>query len=365
MNHETKIGHREALTLLVFIMSGKVFLQYPRDMVWLGDAAGWIIVILTGILGLVGFSFIYALIRRFPSQNIIEIYRTLTGKFIGTGAGILFFLFFLITTSLFLRKFAETFILAILPETPISVITGFFLILLMYSVFLGIETLTRTAWLYGPYLLGTLIIILIFSLPNGSPLSLTPVLGKGPGTLLKNSLTHVSMFSEILLLGLIAPLIRDKKKVFGVGFYSMVIAIIINTLVTLVVIFVFNYAGASRIIFPIFQLTRLITYGEFIQRAESIFVFLWFFAAGIELGGLFYGTVVGFAETFRIRNYRPLIIPIAIICFSISLIPPSMTDTVNLNDEILSRIYWIVSFGIPFLVWLVALIFNKKEQQTE
>ena len=365
MKHETKIGHREALTLLVFIMSGKVFLQFPRDMASLGDGSGWIIVILTGILALVGFSFLYALIRRFPSQDIIEICQTLTGNFIGTGAGVLFFLFFLITTSLFLRKFAESFILAILPQTPISVITAVFLILLMYGVFLGIETLSRVAWLYGPYLLGTLIIILVFSLPNGSVLSLTPVLGKGPGSILKNSLTHVSMFSEIFLLGLIAPLIRDKKKIFGVGFYSMGIAIIINTLVTMVVIFVFNYAGASEIIFPIFQLTRLITYGEFIQRVESIFVFLWFFAAGIELSGLFYGTVVGFAETFRIRNYRPLIIPIAVICFTISLIPPSMTDTIILNDFVLSKIYWTIPFGIPFLLWLVALIFNKKEQTTE
>lgn len=364
MNYETKIGHREALTLLIFIMSGKVFLQFPRDMVLFGDSAGWLIVILSGILALVGFSFIYALLLRFPSRNIIEISRAITGKFIGTGAGVLFFLYFLIVTSLLLRKFAESFILAILPETPISVITGIFLILLMYSVFLGIETLSRVAWLYGPYLLGTLIIILVFSLPNGSLLSLTPVLGKGPGPIFKNSLTNVSMFSEILLLGLIAPLIRDKKKIFGVGFYSMVIAIIINTLITMVVIFVFNYAGASRIILPIFQLTRLITYGEFIQRAESIFVFLWFFAAAIELGGLFYGTVVSFAETFRIRYYRPLIIPIAVICFTISLIPPSMTDTVVLNDQTLGNVYWIVSFWIPSILWLVALIFNKKEQQT-
>lgn len=357
---EINIGHREALTLLVFMISGKVFLSFPRDMILLGDSAGWMIALISGIFSLIGFYFINALVQRFPSQNIIEISYTVTGKFIGTFLGFLIFLYFLVLTSLLVRQFAETFILAILPRTPISIIIGFFLVLLVYGTLLGIESITRVAWFYGPYLLITLVILLAFSIPRGNILNLTPILGKGPLEIIKQSFIHISLFTEILFLGLISPLIRKKDKVFGVGFYSMTISIIINVLVTLVVISVFNYASGSRLIFPIFQLSRLIAYGYFLQRVESVFVFLWFFAAGIQLGGLFYGTVLSFAENFKINHYRPLAFPIAIIVFALSLIPESMTDTIIINDFMLSNYYWITAFGIPALLWFITIILKKR-----
>ena len=362
--NQAQIGHREALTLLIVMMSGKVFLSYPRDMALLGAGAGWMIVLLAGVFSIVGFFFINSLVKKFPSLNIVEIAHQLAGKLFGSALGFVIFLFFLILTSLMLRKFAETFILAILPRTPISVIILFFLSLLMYATFLGIETLSRVAWFYGPYLLMALVAILLFSAPQGDYHNLLPVLGNGPGAILKQAVIHISMFAELLLFGFIAPLVRKKEKIFGIGFYSLLIATFINTVVTFMVIYVFNYIGANKLIFPIFQLSRLIAYGEFIQRVESLFVFLWFFAAGIQMGGLFYATVVSYAQSFKIKNYRPLIFPIALLAFTISLIPGSMTDTIVWNDFVLSNYYWGIAFGIPGLLWVLSLIFKKKRSES-
>lgn len=356
-NH--KIGHREALTLLTIMMSAKVFLSFPRDMALLGDSGGWIIILFSGLISLIGFYFLYSLIHKYPSQNIIQISHSLTGGFLGIVLGIIIFIFFLLLTSLMLRKFAESFILAILPRTPISTIMIFFLVLLIYATMLGIETLSRVAWFFGPYLLIALLTILFFALPQGSLGNLAPVLGTGPLPILKQSAVHISTFSEILLLGLIAPLIRKQDKIFGAGLYSLIIAIFINLVVTLTTIFVFNYVAAGRMLFPIFQLARLITYGEFIQRVEAVFVFLWFFTAGIQLGGLFYGSVISFAETFHINEYRPLVFPIALIALTLSILPASMTNTIILNDFTLSNYYWGTSLGIPFLLWFISIFVKK------
>lgn len=361
MSTEEKIGYHEALTLLVIILSAKIFLSFPRNMALLGDAAGWIIALLSGIYSLVGFFFLSFLLRRHPGKNIIQISHQLAGGFIGKIIGVVFFLFFLIITSLYLRQFAESFILAILPRTPISVLTLFFLVLLIYATLLGIETLSRVAWLLGPYLLTALIVILFFSLPQATFNFLVPILGPGPAPLIKYSIVNLSIFAEIVFLGIIAPLIRDQDRINRIGLISLITSIIINVGVTLLVTAVFNYAASKKMIFPIFQLTRLIAYGEFIQRVEAVFVFLWFFWAGIQLGGLFYGTVTSFAETFRIKNYRPLSLPIAVLIFTISLIPNSMTEAVELNDytvnpSMISIYYAAVAFGMPLLLWLVEII---------
>jgi spore germination protein (amino acid permease) len=354
-----KIGHREALTLITILISAKVFLSFPRDLALLGDAAGWIIILLAGSLSLIGFYFLNSLIHQYPSQNIIQISRQLTGNIFGTGFGIIIFVFFLILTAFMLRKFAESFILTILPRTPISLIMIVFLILLIYTVLLGIETLSRVAWFFGPYLLIALATILLFSLPMAHLDNLTPVLGPGPLPILKHSIIRSSFFAEIILLGLVAPLIRKQEKVFGIGFYSLVISILINLAVTLTMTMVFNYVASSHIIFPIFQLARLISYGEFIQRVEALFVFLWFFTAGIQLGGLFYGCVISFSETFKINEYRPLVFPLAVIILTISILPSTMTNTIVINDFVLTNFYWVIALGVPFILWLIAILFKK------
>ncbi len=354
------IGHREALTLLIIIMSGKIFLSFPRDMAIFGEGAGWLIVFLSGILSLIGFLFIYYLIRKFPGQNIIEIARVIGGPVIGGVIGIIFFLFFLTITSLFLRQFVESFILSILPRTPISVITFCLLAILIYGCLLGIETISRVAWFFGPYLLLGLVVIVFFSLSHADIQHLAPVLGTGPVKLLKASAYNVSLFSEILLFGLIAPLIANKSKIFGVGAYSIGIAILINMAITAIVVLVFNYVSAAKLIFPVFQLARLISLEEFIQRVEAVFVFVWFFTAAIQLSGMFYGTVTSFAQALRIQDYRPLSIPIGVLIFTISLIPTSMTQAVILNDFQIEKYYSFVAFGVPLLLWLVSLIIKKK-----
>ncbi|MGE5582748.1 MAG: GerAB/ArcD/ProY family transporter [Bacillota bacterium] len=360
MNVENKIGHRETLTLLTIMMSAKVFLSFPRDMALLGTSAGWMIVVLAGVFSLSGFYFLYAINRRFPDDSIVVAAKKITGNLFGTFLGLLIFLFALTFASLSLRHFAESFILAVLPRTPISVITFFFLLILIYSALLGIETLTRTAWFFGPFIFFALLIILLFAVPQMNLSFLYPLLGNGPGPILASSVTHLSLFSEILLFGFIAPLIRQKEKRFGVGFYSLLLAIAINTVITFAVLVVFNYNAANRLIFPVFQLTRLIVFGEFIQRVEAIFVFLWFFTAGIQLGGLFYGAVISFAQAFNIKEHRPLVFPLAVLIFTLSMLPSSMTEAVDLHDMIMSPIYSGLTFGIPFLLWLAAIIFKKR-----
>lgn len=364
MSNQENIGHREALTLLIVIMSGKIFLSFPRDMAVFGEAAGWLIVLLSGVLGLIGFSFIYFLIRKYPGKNIVEIARLISGPIVGALVGLLFFLFFLAITSFFLRQFVESFILSILPRTPISVITTCFLIILIYGCLLGVETISRVAWFLGPYLLGGLIIILVFSLAQADIQHLAPILGTGPLPVIKSSLFNISLFSEIILFGLIAPLIGNRQKIFGVGIYSILIAILINTTIVAVTILVFNYVSAAKLIFPVLQLARLVVLEEFFQRAEAIFVFLWFLTAAIQLSGLFYGTVISFAQAFRIQDYRPLSIPIAVLIFTLSLIPTSMSQAVDLNDFIISRYYTLIAFGIPLLLWLASLLLKKKPSES-
>jgi spore germination protein KB len=343
------------------MISCKIFLSFSRNMAVMGDSAAWLIVLLSGAFSLAGFSVIRKLLRKYPDDNIFNISRKTGGILIGAGLNLFVFLYFLTISSMSLRVFAESFILAILPRTPIGVIAAFFMILLIYSALLGIETLTRVAWFFGPYLLIGLVVIVAFSNPTDIQL-LLPILGPGPLPLLKNSLISVSNFSEILLLPVIAPLIRKKEQLGKIGVLGLALSALILSGLTVIVLQTFNYAGMKNLVFPVFQLTRLISLGEFFQRVESVFVFLWFLTAVIGMSGLFYGTVVSFSETFEIRDHRPLIFPLAILEFTLSMLPQSMPKAVLWNSFIFSRYYSAIWIGIPFLLWILSLFAKKKPE---
>jgi spore germination protein KB len=355
---DSKLGYRETLTLLIIIISCKIFLSFPRNMAVMGDSAAWLIILLSGGFSMAAFLIIRLLLRKYPDDNIFNIARKTVGKYLGLGLNLLIFLYFLTISSLLIREFAESFILAILPRTPISVIAICFLLLSIYGVLLGVETLSRLAWFFGPYLLIGLIIILAFSKPADIQL-LLPLLGPGPLPVLKNSIVNLSSFSEILLLTVIAPLVRDRKKIGEIGILSLAISTLILSGLTVIVLLTFNYTGMTDLSFPVFQLTRLISIGEFIQRVESAFVFLWFLTAVIGMSGLFYGTVVSFSEAFEIRDHRPLIFPLAVLVFTLSMIPQSMPETVFGNFFTLSRFYPLVWIGIPLFLWILSLFIKK------
>jgi spore germination protein KB len=358
---DSKLGYRETLTLLIIMISCKIFLSYPRNMAVMGDSAAWLIILLSGGGSLAGFFFIRQLLGKYPDDNIFNISRKIGGKFLGSALNLLIFLYFLTISTMLIREFAESFILSILPRTPISVITICFLILLIYSVLLGIETLSRLAWFFGPYLLIGLIVILAFSKPTDIQL-LLPLLGSGPLPVLKNSIINLSGFSEIMLLAVVAPLVRDRKKIGEIGILSLTISTLILSGLTAIVLLTFNYVGMTDLVFPVFQLTRLISIGKFIQRVESIFVFLWFLTAVIGMSGLFYGTVVSFSEAFEIRDHRPLIFPVAVLVFTLSMIPQSLPDTVFWNFYIISRFYLVSWIGIPTFLWILSLFVKKQPE---
>ncbi|TCL65304.1 spore germination protein (amino acid permease) [Hydrogenispora ethanolica] len=364
MIREEKIGHREALTLIVILLTAKIFLSFPRNLALLSDAAGWITVLLAGICSLIGWFFLNAVLAKYPELNLVEIAQKVTGGWIGKIIGLLITVFFMFLTALYLRQFAESFILAILPHTPISVISLAFLFLLVYANLLGIEILSRVAWLFGPYLVAALILIIGFALPQAKLDYITPALGPGVLKVIRFSFFEISSFAEILLLGIIAPLIRKREKRFRVGVYGLILATLINTALAAITVMVFNYVATQGLIFPALQLSRLISFGEFFQRVEALFVFLWFFWAGIQLGGLFYGSVTSFAQTFKIEDYRPLIFPVAVLVFAVSMIPSSMTQAVQWSGST-SELAWLgysysgVAFGIPLLLWCWTLIRGK------
>lgn len=356
------IGWREATALIITFTAIKVLLAFPRMMAKHGLSAGWMIPVIATALGLLGFGLIAALMKRFPGKSIVEVSEEVAGKFLGITISLSFFGFFFYLTVVVLRQFAETVIATTLPLTPISVVTAVFLAAVVYGAYLGIETIARGNWLLFPFMLLGYVTILAGVLPYLNTDNFFPVLGTGPATIVKYGMLKSSLLGEVLVLAVICPVIREQKKFTRIGVMSILVAGVTMTAAVVVLIGVFSPQGArDGAAYPLFQLARLIIYGRFVQRIESIFIFVWIFAGLVEICVSLYASAVILARTLKLPVYRPLVFPLALLAYSLSFVPPDYVTATKLETEVLRNYGWSIVFVLPGLLLLLARLRGKGE----
>lgn len=124
---------------------------------------------------------------------------------------------------------------------------------------------------------------------------------------------------------------------------------------------------ASRT-FPSYALAQRISIGNFLQRIEIIMAFMWISSIYIRTFMYFYTTVVGLAQILKIKDHRPLILPMGIIIIGLSqIVHPDIVHSTNYNNEIWPIFSFIFTILLPILLLIVAVIRNRKSkaQNTE
>jgi hypothetical protein len=114
-----------------------------------------------------------------------------------------------------------------------------------------------------------------------------------------------------------------------------------------------------------YQMARLITYGRFFQRIESVFVFIWATAALMYLTVNFYFMVYIFSRIFDMKYLRPLIMPCAIIVFSTAFVPQNLISVLNIESHIFNKVIWVISFGYAGLILLFVNLRERAKRRAK
>jgi len=363
MKSKITFGVWEAVTIMVTLFCTQIFLNFPRTMAESAGNAGWILVIYITIIVLVLFTIMSKLYSRFEGMDILDISEYLAGNVGRIITGMVFVAYFVFVLSIVLREYSENVKTVSLPTTPIVYIMGFFAISMIVGAYAGIEALVRTSAITVPIIVIAYVSILLGVSQYFDITNIFPILGTGAKDIFINGIPKISFFSAISVLFLISPFIKNHKNFKSVGYISIILAGVFLTLSALVYMLVFPYPASLESILPLYTLARLITYGRFFQRIETIFVVIWDTVAMMYLSTVLFFTVYVFKKTFKLDYYKPLIIPFTIIIVAISLFPQSYMAVVELENRYFRRIIWAVSFAFITIIMLAALLFKKKTKK--
>ncbi|WP_158736537.1 GerAB/ArcD/ProY family transporter [Alteribacillus sp. YIM 98480] len=354
---DRKLSTGSLIILIASTLLGVGILTGPRSITAAVDGfGGWIAVLLTGLLFiLIAYAAAY-LINMFPGENIILFGPAIVTKPINNTICFLYLLYFIISTALYSRNVADVMKLYVLDTTPTTVIIGSFLLVSTYTAVQGINVLIRLNMLLFPIIFGMLGIILVlnaggeFNFTEARPFFVGDFL-----TYLNGMKSSLDIFIGIGIIYFLSVFLRTPEKTGYALSTGIIIVTLINMIIIVISLGVFNFASVQNIVYPTVELAKDIQLpGAFLERTESLFMTIWVLAIFNVVSVTQYTVSLGISQLFNRKRKLWVVWPLPIY-FLIALAPRNI-DEFFYWRSILSYVGFSFLLAIPLVYILIAKI---------
>lgn len=360
MYKEGKFGLSELISVTTLAIVSKIFYTSTPVLVDETGTSAWLTTLFSCILSVIFFMFLYLLMKRFPDKSISQICEKVVGKFLGKLLGFLFSSYVLFYAASNLREFVEMIKSYSLPDTDPSILIICYMIVLILMAYKGIENMARISRVTIYPVLASLLLILIMSSPYYNFDYIKPYLGYGIGKTVRVGFMRSSAYQEVILLAIIVRCSHNIKDIKKAGLISLIASGLILSAASFCYIMVFSYTMGKENLSGIFQVSKLIYYNRYIQRVESIFLFVWIISSVLTSALAFYASMSIYCDVFKISDHRPLLLPSAFLMYMTALMPENLTQVIYFNLKVTREYGLFLNFIMPIFILLIAIITGKK-----
>lgn len=369
MLEKGKISNLQLSVLIIGYTIGTSIVTVPAIVSHVAQQDGWLSSIMALGFGLALVLLYGFMAERYPNITLIQMSEQILGKWIGGAVSLLFFLFFLFLTSIFVRIAGDLITTHILPETPIQAIEILFLLVIIMAVGLGLEPIARTAEMLFPHIVMFIVFAVLFLLPHMKIDNLTPFLEFGMKPVIHGTIDILGApYLNLFIILMFSPFVNKPKGIKRNFIISTLIGGIIIILITTLAIAILGAQLTSRLNFSPYMLAQKIDIGNFIQRIEVVAGALIFITLFLKAVISYYAMVLSISQTFRLRDYRFLTLPLglSVQVLSIVLFP----NIIYFHYFVESVWTWITAFFglfIPLLLLFIdiAKLKLRKNKQNE
>lgn len=228
----------------------------------------------------------------------------------------------------------------------------FFTATVILGALSGIDALITVNALFFPFCLFFLAVMFVTLFPSYKINNIFPLFGTGTYNIFVKGLKELSGFSDLLILNLLLPYCEDIRTAKAGGAKSILIAGAVLTAICLSYGLTYPYPYSSEFLLIPYQLSRMVRAGEYFQRFEALFEFVW------SLTQLLYTAICvcilsrAFADGFKLKYSKPIIPCIAVFITLLAFEPTSVVDildTAYTAKEILAPAAFILPIIMPLL----------------
>lgn len=350
MKNKIVFGSWEAMTVIINLIFAQALLTFPKDMVYYGGSAGWMIPVVITAAALIYFVIITVFYRKLGSLDLIDICERAGGRVLKVIAGLLIVLFLLVYTAVALGGFAQTLKIVSLDKSPLRFVEILFFAGIAVSAYFGIETVVRINAFLIPLVVAGFILITVGVIPKFNINNLFPIMGEGYMAVAKGSAYKFSIFSPLIIFFFMIPFFKNRY-IKRVGYMSIIVSglLLLWSTISFLLLFPSQIAVDKRI--PLFQMAKHIEFGSFIQRIESIFILICSVSSLLYLSILFTFVIHIMKKTLGLEKSKPVILPMAVITYTISDIFKRMNFDIISTGR--SNFIWLAGLILPLVILII------------
>lgn len=248
----------------------------------------------------------------------------------------------------------------IMPETPIQSFLIIFLLVVVMGFRLGIGTVVRSAEILFFWVIVLFLLLVFLLMPEMDAKRALPVYQSNPNPVLRGALLLAGYYFESVILIMVMPAVTGNRGMVRSYLVGMAVGSFILTLTILICILVLGPQLTEMQLFTTYVLAKKISIGNFLERIEVAMASLWFFTLFFKLYVCYYASVVGTSQLLKIKDYRLLSLPLAVIVVVTALV--IIPNIVYFNMTI-QKYWWAYTgtLGLILPLLLLALgLFRKK-----
>ncbi|CAG7655939.1 endospore germination permease [Paenibacillus allorhizosphaerae] len=365
---ENKISVRQFSVLIAFFTIGTTILIIPAGLAIEAKQDAWIASIV-GVVAMLLVVLLYnSLGKRIPNVSLVQYNDILFGRWAGKIVSLLLVFFAFIGSSTLLFYVGNFMTTQVMPDTPIQFINMLFISIVVMGLRLGLETLARAAEIFFPWFVMLFLVLFLFLVPEIELPKMQPVFESGAKPILKAALSLVATasFTQIVMLMIIPVHVTNPDKARKAYYVSTLIGGAFIILVTFLCISVLGVDTTSRNVYPSYALTKKISIGHFVERIESLMAGLWFMSIYFKMTLYFYACTIGIAQMLKLKDYRPLCLPLGMIVVVFSLVVyPNVTYMAHWDSTVYIPYATSIGLLLPLLMLVISFFKEKKRGQAK
>jgi spore germination protein KB len=360
LSSREKISVRQAFILFILFTYSSSLRLFPAVAAKIGERAGW----LTPIFAMLPFAclvyIIQALFKNDKEANLSDIIFKTLGKFFGTVLLTLYLIWMMVTVGIFVRYFAERFLSALLPNTPMNFFTVTILATVFYVLQGGIVYISRTAELLFLIFLAIFAVLFLFTIPSIEVINLFPVTHYDILPLIKSSYSCISIWGAFTFIFFFGDKINDKEHIKRFGMQSTVFLVVTTLMLLIQTIGVYGYSVIERVSMPYVFVVKSMSLLETIERIESVAVVSWLIVDFVAICLVLYVIVSIIKSLFSLSDEKSLLSPITIFAFIFSQYAAHNRFELEKFSSLISiPVSIIFGFVFPLIILIIGKIRKK------
>ena len=361
-----KISKIQLAAIVLNSVIGVEILSLPNVLANQVGTDGWLVIIIAGMIAVLLTWMINSIAVKYPGKSMVEFGRELVPTPLANVISLIYMVEFVIIGGVILKFFNEIIGVFLLSRTPFQVINITILLLAVYMVRSGIQSMGRLFIISTAILAIPTIVIGLSIIPDINVENYFPIMNTSATQILKNIPKSLNAFSGFQILFFITFLVKEDKK-HTKKYNALAIASTILIYLSIYMISLGKY-GENKLkhqLWPLMSLMRSVQIpSAFLENIDALVLSVWIVSVFTSLAVVLYGSSFIFSRLLKTDEMKPFVIPLAAAIYMIGSLPENLAEKIGYSGKILNVTSSVTIIIVPILYFVIMKIKEKRGVKT-